>query len=145
MNPSLTRVIRNSRVRLPQQYKSTHIVALVMGWSAAAQAESGVAADAGGWLAAPVGVALLIAACAWAFLHVLKRRQAASGQGQDSLQVVGTTALGAGQRAVVLRAGERMFLLGVSAQQVSLLAELAPAPRPAAADASATSQTLFKR
>jgi flagellar protein FliO/FliZ len=107
---------------------------LACAWPGAALAQAsqpGHAIETSGWLLTPIVVVGLIAACAWAALRVIKQRRGGLNSGAGSLRVVGATALGARERAVVLQAGERTFLLGVTAQSVSVIAELdraSPAP-----------------
>lgn len=68
-------------------------------------------------------VIALLGVCAWVVVYVLRRRKRDGGAPDDGLRIVGATALGPRERAVVLRARGRSFLLGVTANHVSLLAE----------------------
>lgn len=78
-----------------------------------------------GWFGGELLLLALIAACAWTVIYVLKRkRQAALGGGDERVQVLGITSLGVRERVVVLRVRERTLLVGVTAAQVTLLAEL---------------------
>jgi flagellar protein FliO/FliZ len=88
----------------------------------------------GVWLMSQLGVVALLAAGVWAALYVIKQRKRVGGVAPNSLRVMGSTSLGTRERAVMLQAGERVFLLGVTAQSVSLISELEPPspPKPAA-------------
>jgi flagellar biogenesis protein FliO len=67
----------------------------------------------------------LLAVCTWTVIYVLKRkRQLAVGGGHERVQVLGMTSLGVRERVVVLRVRERTLLVGVTAAQITLLAEL---------------------
>jgi flagellar protein FliO/FliZ len=67
----------------------------------------------------------LLAVCAWTAIYVLKRkRQLAAGGGDERVQVLGSTSLGVRERVVVLRVRERTLLVGVTAAQITLLADL---------------------
>lgn len=66
----------------------------------------------------------LIAACGWVVVYLVKRRTRAFSAAVGDVRVVGGTPLGARERVVVVTAQGRLFLLGVTPQQVSLLTEL---------------------
>jgi flagellar protein FliO/FliZ len=66
----------------------------------------------------------LLAACAWTVLYVLRKRRNHAIGGSEPVHVLGITALGPRERIVVLRVRDRTFLLGVTASQITLLAEL---------------------
>ena len=89
-----------------------------------AAAQAAEVNDASVWLLGPIGITVLIAACAWAALHVLRQRRQRAGGDAELPRVIGATALGSRERIVVLRASGRVFMLGVTAHQVSMLAEL---------------------
>jgi flagellar protein FliO/FliZ len=79
------------------------------------------------WLGTQFGAVLLLVACGWAVLRFIKQRKGLGGTPAQSLRVVGSSALGGRERVVMLQAGQRVFLLGVTTQQVSLISELDPA------------------
>jgi flagellar protein FliO/FliZ len=108
----------------------------------AATAQTAEPAETGGWLAGQFVVVAVLLLCAWAALYVLRQKRRAGGGEASTLKVVGSTALGTRERVVVLRAGERSFLLGVTAQQVSMLAELHEAPA-APPPATAADKPMF--
>jgi len=69
-------------------------------------------------------LAMLVAAVA--VLAWLMKRNATQGSGGSSMRLVAAQALGPRERLVVVHVGSRFFLLGHTANQVSMLAELAP-------------------
>jgi flagellar biogenesis protein FliO len=92
-----------------------------------------------GWFGGELLLLALLAACAWTVIYVLKRkRQATLGAGNERVHVLGVTSLGVRERVVVLRVRERTLLVGVTAAQVTLLAELdgEPVTRKAPADST---------
>lgn len=106
-----------------------------------AAARSG-SSPSGSWWFGPTGVVLALAA--FGGLSYALRRPAAGGS-VDSLQVIGRVAVAPRQSVVLLRAGDRVLLLGVGGQgPPSLLGELeeeplasvapAPAPSPGSSD-----------
>jgi flagellar protein FliO/FliZ len=107
-------------------------------WAASPSAASD-SVEGGSWLFASLGTVLVIVATGWAALQFLRQRRQGGGATIEELKVIGATALGAQQRAVMLRVGDRVFLLGVTPQHVTLLSELdAPSgASPASADTSA--------
>jgi flagellar protein FliO/FliZ len=137
MKPFVTRAsaIRCDAER--KKYMWMHLGALVAAAPQRVIAQTGEVTDGSAWLLGPIGVVVVIGACAWAVLHVLRLRRRDAGRGADVPLVMAATALGARERVVVLRASGRVFLLGVTAQQVSMLAELHEEPR-AAQPAGAT-------
>jgi flagellar protein FliO/FliZ len=106
-------------------------------WAQAAASEAAASDSVGGLggFGAELLLVTLLAVCAWTVIYVLKRkRQLAGGGGDERVQVLGMTSLGVRERVVVLRVRERTLLVGVTAAQITLLAELdtpAPAPSPA--------------
>ena len=92
-------------------------------------AQAGDSIEGSSWWLGPIGVVLLLGACALAVVHVLRQRRMQLGYDSDLPRVLGTTSLGARERVVVLRANGRVFLLGVTAHQVTMLAELDQEPR----------------
>jgi len=75
--------------------------------------------DAGSMILSLLMVLALIVLCAW----VLKRFNLTQ-QGVSQLKVVTSLSLGAKERVVVVQAGEQQLLLGVTAQQVTLIERL---------------------
>lgn len=69
-------------------------------------------------------LALLVAAVA--VLAWLMRRGAAGGGAGASMRLLAAQPLGSRERVVVIKVGERFFLLGHTPSQISMLAELAP-------------------
>lgn len=107
-------------------------------WSGAVIAQAGASAsapDAAGsdsFIGSLLVVSLLLA-CAWTVLYVWRReRHLALGGGSDAMvHVLGVTSLGMRERVAVLRVRERTLVVGVTATQITLLAELsAPDARP---------------
>jgi flagellar protein FliO/FliZ len=91
-----------------------------------------LAPDAGGLLRATLGLALVLAlifAVGW----LMRRLAPARGGGTGPLRVVGSQALGARERVVLLEVGEQWLVVGVAPGNVRSLAtlprgELPPAP-----------------
>lgn len=77
-------------------------------------------------------------------LWALKRLQTIrpAGGGALPMQVAAQLALGPRERVVMLRVGDRQLLLGVTPQQITLLADDEAAPRPPAS-ASPASTSAF--
>jgi flagellar biogenesis protein FliO len=94
-----------------------------------------------GWFGGELLLLALIAACAWTVIYVLKRKRQATLGGDERVHVLGMTSLGMRERVVVLRVRERTLVVGVTAAQITLLAELDAArdapPQEAAARAAA--------
>jgi len=115
-------------------------VATALPCSAVAQGAASEPTAGGGigWFGGELLLLALIAACAWTVIYVLKRkRQVALGGGDERVHVLGITSLGMRERVVVLRVRDRTLLVGVTAAQITLLAELdaargAPPQEPAA-------------
>jgi flagellar biosynthetic protein FliO len=95
---------------------------------AAAQAQAPAAPSLAPIVMALAAVLLLIPVAVW----LLKRFGAGTMAPLAGLQVVGQLPLGAGQRVVVLAAGERWLLLGVTAGSITRLGSLAKPPADAA-------------
>jgi len=79
---------------------------------------SGSTADS---LASMVGSLVLVLALIFAFAWLMRWMQGARQSRGTGLRVEGGVQVGAKERVVVLQAGETRLLLGVTAQQVSLL------------------------
>lgn len=75
-------------------------------------------------------VLALIPLVLWGLRKLQNVRPGGAG---PALQLAGQLALGARERVVLVRVGERLLVLGVTPQQVALLAEADPAAAPAAA------------
>ena len=77
-----------------------------------------------------LGMLLVIAATLglayWFTKHIAGRGfvQSAAGGQRTELRVLGQLALGKGQRLLIVRLGQRCLLLGISAESITLLAEL---------------------
>jgi flagellar biosynthetic protein FliO len=118
-------------------------IALAQGAPAASEpAASGGSSSGLGWFGGELLLLALVAACAWTVIYVMKRkRQFAGGGGDERVHVLGMTSLGVRERVVVLRVRERTLVVGVTAAQITLLAELDSArdapPQEAAARAAA--------
>jgi flagellar protein FliO/FliZ len=69
----------------------------------------------------------LLAVAGYGLVLFVRRRQA-SATGSVALRVVSSTPLGPRERAIVLHAHDRLLLIGVTAQRVSLLADLGAVP-----------------
>jgi flagellar biogenesis protein FliO len=120
--------------RRPTAYTRIQI-ALLAGlavWAPSSAAADGDA-PAVAWPFAELVIVALVMLLGWAIIAVLKRRMRALGGGAGLVQVVSATALGARERVVVLRAHGRLLLVGVTAHNVSLIADLGTAD---AADAA---------
>jgi len=91
-------------------------------------------------MASSILMLLLVLAAIPLALWLLKRLQLVAPGGADRpLQVAAQLALGARERVVLLRVQDRLLVLGVTAQQVTLLGEgdpsaLAAAPTPGLPD-----------
>jgi flagellar protein FliO/FliZ len=68
----------------------------------------------------------------WAVVSLLKRRMRTLAGDSGAVRIVGAAALGARERAVILHARGRVFLVGVTPHMVSLIAELGDEPAPGA-------------
>src|SRR6185369_2593680 len=71
------------------------------------------------------GLVVVIAAV-FVVAFVARRLRSASGGGANGLEVLGQTALGAKEKAVILRVDGERLLLGVASGQVTLLKTLSP-------------------
>jgi flagellar protein FliO/FliZ len=105
-------------------YMWIHICTAGALWVSSGAARAADTSELGTWLMGQVVVVALLGACAWAVVHVLRARKRGASGAPDTLRVIGSTALGARERAVMLQAGERVFLLGVTTQTVSVISEL---------------------
>jgi flagellar biosynthetic protein FliO len=93
-----------------------------------APAAAGVA-DGGLWLSflATMLALAFVLALAWLFLRLFKRAMRPhAASGQMPLEVIQTLALGGRERLVVVRQGNREYMLGVTAAHVSLIDKRAP-------------------
>jgi flagellar protein FliO/FliZ len=103
-------------------YVWTHLGVCTAAWAAPA-ADTGRSA----WLIGELLLIALLAVCGWVAVYLLKRRNRLVHGEAEPVKVVGGTALGGRERVVMLQARGRLFLLGVTPNNVSLLAELGPA------------------
>jgi flagellar biogenesis protein FliO len=99
---------------------------------ARAQPAAGSEPRAVGSFASELILVALLAACAWTAFYVLRRKRQLTGGGSESVQVLGVTSLGMRERVAVLRVRDRTLLVGVTAAQITLLANLDAPSRPAA-------------
>jgi flagellar protein FliO/FliZ len=100
---------------------------------------AGLAPDAGGLLRATLGLALVLAlifAVGW----LMRRIAPARGGAHGPLRIVGSQALGARERVVLLEVGEQWLVVGVAPGNVRSLATL---PRGELPPAPATPVTAF--
>jgi flagellar protein FliO/FliZ len=140
-----TRVLSNAAL---VSAATTALCALPCGaWAQAAAASEPAASGSVGGFGGELLLVTLLAVCAWTALYVWKRkRQHAVGGGHERVQVLGITSLGVRERVVVLRVRERTLLVGVTAAQITLLAELEAAapvrsPPPGAAPQGSATTT----
>ena len=92
-----------------------------------------------------VFILALIVVLAW-MVHktrVLGGMQGMPGSNQ-SLRIVATLSLGMKEKIVVIQAGEQQFMVGITAQQITLLSELEK-PLPVAENARLSFQELLKK
>jgi flagellar biogenesis protein FliO len=109
---------------------------------AQAPAASEPAASSGlGWFGGELLLLALLAICAWTVFYVLQRKRqlARGGGGDERVHVLGITPLGARERLAVLRVRDRTLLVGVTAAQITLLADLGAVAAPAADNVRADS------
>jgi flagellar biosynthetic protein FliO len=82
-----------------------------------------------GWFGGELLLLALLGACAWTVIYVLRRkRRFPSGHNDERVHVLGITPLGTRERLAVLRVRDRTLLVGVTAAQITLLADLGAAP-----------------
>ena len=79
---------------------------------------------------------VLVLASVYAVAWLMRRLRGASGASSPGMVIVSQVSLGARERAVLLRIGERQLLLGVAAGSVRLLQELTLATPPEVASAT---------
>jgi flagellar protein FliO/FliZ len=115
-------------LRPARGYMWIHLCTALALSTASHAASAADTSELGNWLMGQVVVVALLGACAWAVVHVLRTRKRGASGAPETLRVIGSTALGARERAVMLQAGERVFLLGVTAQTVSVISELNVTP-----------------
>ncbi len=95
--------------------------------------------------------ALVLALVPVAIWALRRLRGLGPSRGERALAIVDQIALGPRERVLVLRAGERLLVLGATAQQVNLLCELKPGELGTAAPAApgpvpeAPSYDFFRR
>jgi flagellar protein FliO/FliZ len=86
--------------------------------------EAAGTAGFGAALFAELVAVVLIAIGGWVAVMVLRKRRHAAYGGTEAVRVVGGLSLGTRERVVVLSVRGRHFLVGATAHQISLLAEL---------------------
>ena len=104
-----------------------------MNGAASAPAVAGSALDAGLWSSLLVTALALafVLALAWLFLRLLKRATTLRAvDGRVPPQVLQAVPLGGRERLVVVRDGATEYVLGVTANSVSLIDKRAAAPAP---------------
>jgi flagellar protein FliO/FliZ len=99
-------------------------------------ANAAVTSSAGGIGQVTVALLLVLLAVFVVAVVVKKLRNTVSG-GTNGLEVIAQCALGARERAVIVKVGDTRLLLGVASGQVSLLHTLAADALPNPADSSA--------
>jgi flagellar protein FliO/FliZ len=107
----------------------------------AADAEAAAPSVMSGYLqmlASLVMVLVVIAGLAW----LARRVRGAVGGGSGGIEVLSTTPLGPRERVVLLRARDRVLLLGVAQGHISALTEFAAGELPAAAPAPPTTPNV---
>jgi flagellar protein FliO/FliZ len=119
------RALRECRIR---PYKSMQLASAFAAACAApgvhAAEEAAGAAGFGTALFAELLAVVLIAVGGWVAVMVLRKRRHAAYGGTEAVRVVGGLSLGTRERVVVLSVRGRHFLVGATAHQISLLAEL---------------------
>jgi len=144
--------LRRSRLPGTRLLQLLFIVALLIpGWVLAADAtRTPFAAPAqfggsgGGFGMLRVCLALaLVLATVYAAAWLMRRLRNGAGSSAPGLTIVAQVSLGARERAVMLRVGERHLLLGVAAGSVRLLHDMAVEPAPAAGAAVAGDKPSF--
>jgi flagellar protein FliO/FliZ len=87
---------------------------------------------------------LLVLAAVYAAAAVLRRLRTLGPAGTAELQVISQVALGARERAVLLRAGGQHLLIGVAPGSVRLLCALAESATPAVETPAAPARPNFR-
>lgn len=101
-------------------------------WAQTVAASEPAASDGGlGWFGGELLLLALLAACAWTVFYVLRRKRRLTVGGDDErVHILGITPLGTRERLAVLRVRDRTLLVGVTAAQITLLADLGAARGP---------------
>jgi flagellar protein FliO/FliZ len=86
----------------------------------------------------------LVLAAVYAAAAALRRLRTLGPAGSAELQVISQVALGARERAVLLRAGSQQLLIGVAPGNVRLLCALADSVTPAVETSTATAKPNFR-
>jgi flagellar biogenesis protein FliO len=99
-------------------------------WAQTAPASEAAASSTSlGWFGGELLLLALLGACAWTVVYVLRRkRRFPPGRNDERVHVLGITPLGTRERLAVLRVRDRTLLVGVTAAQITLLADLGAAP-----------------
>jgi flagellar biogenesis protein FliO len=98
-------------------------------WAQTAASEPAASGGGLGWFGGELLLLALLGACAWTVIYVLRRkRRFPPGSNDERVHVLGITALGTRERLAVLRVRDRTLLVGVTAAQITLLADLGAAP-----------------
>jgi flagellar protein FliO/FliZ len=129
MSPTTRRDPRPSAPALSALAAATS-AALTLSWATPLAAQTVAAGNAGAAVVATpsllplLSAFLLVLALVPLALWMLKKSGAAQAAPAAGLRVVGQMALGTGQRLVVVEAGDRWLLLGVTAAQITRLGTL---------------------
>jgi len=111
---------------------SLSLTALLAALLAPASASAAVADAGGSLLSMLFGLAVVLASL-YGLLHVVKRLQARTGNGQAMLRIIGGTAVGPRERVVLVELGEKVLVLGVAPGRITALQTLDTADVPRAA------------
>jgi len=108
--------------------------------AAAAAKAAAPAAVSFGSLAGMVLALLMVLALILGMAWLLRRLSGLGGlQGPDGLRTIASLSVGPKERVLIVQAGEAQLLVGVTAQQITLLHQLEkPLPVPAAGDSFAS-------
>jgi flagellar protein FliO/FliZ len=93
---------------------------------AAPTAAAPVATSTAGGIGQMLFGLVLVLAAVFVVAFVAKRMRGFTGGGSNGIEVLGSTSLGAKERAVIVRVDGERLLLGVASGQVTLLKTLAP-------------------
>lgn len=109
---------------------SSPLVPLLLAALLTPASASAAVADAGGSLLSMLFGLAVVLASLYGLLHVVKRLQARSGNGQAALRIIGGTAVGPRERVVLVELGEKVLVLGVAPGRITALQTLDTAEVP---------------
>ncbi|MFV0277688.1 MAG: flagellar biosynthetic protein FliO [Parahaliea sp.] len=92
-------------------------------WAAGGEPGFAPAID-GAYVAQVIGSLALVLATLYGVLWLLRRMQGGGASRGSVLRIEATASVGSREKVVLLRAGERQLLLGVTSSQVNLLQDL---------------------